>query len=152
MERVERVDRRRARGGRKPGHNDLARSARRSDARRILIVDDNRDAAEVLADALRAAGHVTLAVFEGPSALTRALEFVPEVVLLDIGLPVMDGFEVAARLLVLPGLEGTKVVAVTGYGQPSDYDRTRAAGFHGHIVKPVSVDQIERSLADLFVP
>jgi signal transduction histidine kinase/CheY-like chemotaxis protein len=111
--------------------------------RRILVVDDNPDAAQLLADSLQALGHRTRVVFDGPSALDAAAEFAPDVALLDLGLPVMDGFEVAQRLRALPQLGGVQLVAITGYGQEIDRQRTREAGFDEHMVKPVDLDRLE---------
>ena len=106
---------------------------------RVLIVDDNRDAAELLEEGLRGAGHVTRVAFDGPTALRLAAELLPDVALLDIGLPVMDGFELARRLRELPGLAALRLVALTGYGQPSDRERSRVAGFDEHLTKPVEL-------------
>ena len=113
---------------------------------RILIVDDNQDGAELLADALVGKGYDTRVAHDAPAALRVAAEFAPDVAFLDLGLPVMDGYELAAHLRALPGLAGLRLVAVTGYGQESDRHRTRDAGFHGHLVKPVCLDAIEASL------
>jgi signal transduction histidine kinase/DNA-binding response OmpR family regulator len=112
--------------------------------RRVLIVDDNRDAADLLADALRALGHIVRVATDAPSALDVARAFRPDVALLDLGLPVMDGFELADRLRAdAPGV-ALQLIAVTGYGQAGDRSRTRAAGFADHLVKPVDVRQIDR--------
>jgi len=115
----------------------------RVDARRVLVVDDNADAADLLTEALAAAGHETRVAYDGPSALAVAQAFAPAVVLLDIGLPVMDGYELARRLRQLPGL-APRLVAITGYAQESDRRRAREAGFEAHLVKPVAVDQVLR--------
>jgi CheY-like chemotaxis protein len=116
---------------------------------RVLVVDDNRDAAEGLGDLLTDLGYVTQISFDGPSALAAAPEFTPQVALVDIGLPVMDGYEVARRLRKLPGLGQLRLVAVTGYGQPSDRERSQAAGFDEHLVKPVDHTIIEPVLERL---
>ena len=111
--------------------------------RRILVVDDNADAARLIAAALEAVGHETLAVFDGPAALSIASAFRPDVVLLDLGLPLMDGFEVARQLRDLTmGGTAPALVAVTGYGQASDRERTESAGFQAHVVKPVDVHEL----------
>jgi signal transduction histidine kinase len=107
---------------------------------RVLVVDDNHDAAELLADSLRALGHTARAAFDGPTAIEAAREFQPQVALLDLGLPVMDGFEVAQRLKTLPGLGDLHLVAITGYGQDVDRQRAREAGFDEHLVKPVDLE------------
>ncbi len=106
-------------------------------ARRVLIVDDNGDAAEMLALLVRAAGHQVLVAPDGPHALAAAAEFLPEVAILDIGLPVMDGYELAGRLREQLGARAPRMVAVTGYGQEHDRERSAAAGFAEHLVKPV---------------
>ena len=119
---------------------------------RVLIVDDNRDAAELLAEVLGAGGLVTRVAFDGPGALRMASEFCPEIALLDIGLPVMDGYELGRRLRGLPGLTDVKLVAVTGYGQPGDRERSHAAGFDEHMTKPVDVPQVQEVLQRLLKP
>lgn len=123
----------------------VAASAR--GATRVLIVDDNEDAAEMLAHVLSARGHVTRVAHDGVEALQACVDFQPQAAFLDLGLPVMDGYELASRLRELPGLEQLRLIAVTGYGQDSDRRRTRAAGFHHHLVKPVDVTAIEALLA-----
>jgi signal transduction histidine kinase len=110
---------------------------------RILVVDDNTDAAELLGASLCTLGHTAHVVFDGPSALEAAAQFRPEVVLLDLGLPVMDGFEVARLLRSAPQSENIVLVAVTGYGQESDQRRTREAGFDEHLVKPIDLAQLD---------
>jgi PAS domain S-box-containing protein len=109
---------------------------------RILVVDDNADAAETLADALRAVGYAVATAGDGPAALRAAGEHRPDVALLDIGLPVMDGYELAQRLRELLG-SGTRFLALTGYGQPEDRARTERAGFEAHFVKPVDLRALE---------
>jgi len=106
--------------------------------RRVLVVDDNRDAVESLAVLLRARGHVVETAFDGGGALTVAARFRPDVVLLDIGLPGMDGYEVARRLRreLRPA---PLLVALTGYGQEEDRRLALAAGFDEHVVKPASL-------------
>jgi PAS domain S-box-containing protein len=106
---------------------------------RILVVDDNTDAADVLADVLRAAGHEVAVAYDGPHALGLARTFQPNAALLDIGLPVLDGYELAERLRELLAGRALRLVAVTGYGQETDKDRSRAAGFDAHLVKPIDV-------------
>jgi PAS domain S-box-containing protein len=104
---------------------------------RVLVVEDNMDAAESLTTLLRLWNHEVRMVHDGLSAIEAARAQQPEVVLLDIGLPGLDGFEVARRLQAEPGLENTLLVAMTGYGQPEDRRRSREAGIHHHFVKPV---------------
>jgi signal transduction histidine kinase len=109
-------------------------------AHRVLVVDDNRDAAEILADVLRDAGHAVDVAHDGPSALERARGFQPDVAVLDIGLPVMDGYELAERLRIdHPRLW---MVAVTGYGREHDRVRSKQSGFGLHLVKPVDLEAI----------
>jgi signal transduction histidine kinase len=111
-------------------------------ARRVLVVDDNEDGAHMLADILRALGHQVACAYDGPGALATAASFAPDVALLDIGLPVMDGYEVAQGFLRDGRLCRTRLVAITGYGQEQDRERTAAAGFIAHLVKPVDFDRL----------
>ena len=113
---------------------------------RVLVVDDNRDAAESLADALTSSGYVAEIAFDGPSALALATARCPEVALIDIGLPVMDGYELARRLREARGDGALRLVAVTGYGQEADRQRSAEAGFHAHLVKPIDLDRLLRLL------
>jgi signal transduction histidine kinase len=110
---------------------------------RVLIVDDNPDAAEMLSESLRSLGHTIRMAYNGFTALQLAAEHHPDVMLLDLGLPVMDGFEVAERLKAMPGMERVALVAITGYGQEADRERTQKAGFDEHMVKPVDLDRLE---------
>jgi CheY-like chemotaxis protein len=105
----------------------------------VLIVDDNADAAEMLAALLQTLGYETAVAHDGAAALDLARGFAPHVALLDIGLPIMDGYEVARRLHLLDGCRDTLLIAVSGYGQPSDRARSRQAGFAHHLVKPVEL-------------
>ena len=113
---------------------------------KILVVDDSVDGAEMLAAALGAKGHETQTAFDGPTALRTAASFRPAVVFLDIGLPVMDGYEVAARLRALPELGDVRLFALTGYGRDSDRQKSRDAGFDHHFTKPVDLDAIDAAL------
>jgi CheY-like chemotaxis protein len=113
----------------------------------ILVVDDNRDAADSLAMLLEIGGHDVTAVYTAPDALKRASELKPAVVVMDLGLPEIDGCEVARRMRAMPGLEGVRLVALTGYGRDEDRERTRDAGFDHHLVKPVDLDELERLVA-----
>jgi two-component system CheB/CheR fusion protein len=114
--------------------------------RRVLIVDDNEDAANSLAIVLRLGGHETASVYTAADALIRAAAFRPDVVLLDIGLPSMDGYEVAQKLRELPGLRNVRLIAVTGYGRADDRERARDAGFDDHLTKPVELSLLDRAL------
>jgi CheY-like chemotaxis protein len=118
-------------------------------ARRVLIVDDSVDSAETLARLLRMGGHDIQVAFDGSSALGVAATFVPDIVLLDIGLPGVDGYQIGRQLRQLPGLGGTFIVAVTGYGQEEDRTRSREAGFDRHLTKPVDHDALRRLLQSL---
>jgi PAS domain S-box-containing protein len=117
-----------------------------ANASRVLIVDDNEDAADMLAHVLTARGHETRVAHDGVEALRACADFSPQAAFLDLGLPVMDGYELASRLRELPGLQDIRLIAVTGYGQESDRRRTRAAGFQHHLVKPVDISAIEALL------
>jgi PAS domain S-box-containing protein len=117
--------------------------------RQILVVDDNRDAANSLARLLTILCRQDVRVaYDGPSALDAAASFRPDVVLLDIGLPGMDGYEVARRLRARTEFAGTLLVALTGWGQDEDRQRSRDAGFDRHLVKPVDPDALLRLLAE----
>ncbi|WP_125469085.1 hybrid sensor histidine kinase/response regulator [Methylomagnum ishizawai] len=114
--------------------------------KKILIVDDNQDAAESLGLLLGLGGHRVWIAHDGPDALTMALAEPPEVVLLDIGLPGMDGYAVARAMRGSAGTDRPTIIALTGYGQPEDREKTRAAGFDAHLVKPVDLDTLNRLL------
>jgi PAS domain S-box-containing protein len=117
-------------------------AAEPGEGRRVLVVDDNADAREALRFLLEDEGHRVRTAGDGPDALREAEDFRPEVVLLDIGLPGMDGYEVARRLRTLPGTREALIVAVSGYGQPEDRERSRAAGFDDHLLKPVPAKRL----------
>ena len=110
--------------------------------RRVLVVDDNADACDAMKFLLEEEGHEVRTAGDGPAALEEARIRPPEVVLLDIGLPGMDGYEVARALRALPGCELASIVAVSGYGQAEDRAQSRAAGFDEHFVKPVAPDRL----------
>ena len=120
--------------------------------RRVLVVDDNVDAAELLAEVLASFGCAVRTVHDGPAALVAAEAFKPDVALLDIGLPVMDGYELARRLAQHPMLADVRLVAVTGYGQRQDRERSARAGFHAHLVKPLDATQLHSTLTQLASP
>jgi CheY-like chemotaxis protein/two-component sensor histidine kinase len=113
---------------------------------RILVVDDNMDSAHTLAKLLSRQGHDVRTVYDGPAAIEAARGHQPEFVLLDIGLPGMDGYQVAARLR--QENEGSILIALSGYGQESDRERSREAGFHYHLVKPVEHGRLAELLAN----
>jgi PAS domain S-box-containing protein len=118
-----------------------------SPPRRVLIVDDNVDAANTLAALLNSMSHETSTAFSGEEALEQLRTFEPDVVLLDIGLPVMNGYELAQRLRRNPKLKHVRLIALTGYGQTEDRQRALAEGFEEHLVKPVDVQTLERILS-----
>lgn len=109
---------------------------------RVLVVDDNRDAADSLADLLELLGHEAKVAYDGPAALELARELQPTLVLLDIGLPGMNGFEVARALRSEPHGQGITIVALSGYGRASDKELSRQAGFDDHLVKPVAIEAL----------
>jgi len=113
--------------------------------KRVLVVDDNQDAANTLNSLLESLGHVTRVAFDGPSALQISDEFHPEVVLLDIGMPGMNGYDVARRLRHRTG-SPLKIVAITGWGTQEDRALSREAGFDRHLVKPVDEMELQRVL------
>lgn len=115
---------------------------------RVLVVDDNVDSAESLAMLLEQLGHKVWTAHDGPTALQAAIDNTPDFVLLDIGLPGMDGNEVAKRIRQQPKLENVILVATTGYGQDSDRKRSQEAGFDHHLVKPVELAALEKLLAE----
>jgi signal transduction histidine kinase/CheY-like chemotaxis protein len=116
--------------------------------RRILVVEDNRDAAETLREVLELAGHEVAVAYEGPAGLEAAREFHPEVVLCDLGLPGMDGYAVAAELRRDPTTSATRLIAVSGYGQEEDRRRSLEAGFDRHLIKPVDLVELQRLIGD----
>ncbi|MFN7917365.1 MAG: PAS domain-containing protein [Vicinamibacterales bacterium] len=126
-----------------PGRSSESVAATRSvTPRRVLVVDDNVDAADSLAAALELSGHATQVAYDAASALDAAATFLPDVALLDLGLPGVDGFELAQQLRAQPSLARLIVLAVSGYGQESDRQRTREAGFDAHFTKPVALDAL----------
>src|SRR2546421_1492363 len=116
---------------------------------RVLVVDDNVDSADSIAMLLQVSGHEVRVAYSGQDALDMAAKYQPDIVLLDIGLPVMDGYEVARRLRADTQLEKVKLIAVTGYGQESDRLQSREAGFDFHLVKPVDSQKLEEVLVSL---
>ena len=116
---------------------------------RILVVDDHRDAARVLGLLLDSLGHEVQTATDGQQALDTMSAFHPDVVFLDIGLPQLDGYEVARRVRSSPELRGTKLIALTGWSHAEDKQRTREAGFDQHLVKPVGVKTLKEVLAQV---
>jgi PAS domain S-box-containing protein len=119
-----------------------ARAAPAGAVRRVLIVDDNADVASSVATLLRLRGHEVSIAHDGAGALSQIAEYKPQVVLLDIGLPGMNGYEVAHRMRELPGREQMRIVAMTGYGQTNDRERALRSGFDHHLVKPAAPDAL----------
>jgi len=116
--------------------------------RRVLVVDDNVGAARMMTLLVQRLGpHEIEVAHDGPSALEKAREFHPEIILLDIGLPGRDGFELAGDLRAAAGLARYTLIAVTGYGQEEDRRRSREAGFDAHLTKPVDFTEVARLVA-----
>jgi len=115
---------------------------------RIVLVEDNADAREALRELLRFEGHVVDVAADGLAGLRAIYDHRPDVAIIDIGLPLLDGYQVAQRVRADRGLAGVRLVALTGYGQPKDRERATAAGFDNHVVKPVDADHLMRSLAE----
>jgi CheY-like chemotaxis protein len=113
----------------------------------VLLVDDNRDSAESLAQLLRLFGHEIWQAYSGREALAAARSRHPDLVLLDIGMPDISGYEVARQIRAEPALAGATLVALTGYGAEEDRRRSFAAGFDAHLVKPIDFEALERILA-----
>ena len=114
--------------------------------RSILVVDDNVDAADALGAMLEAWGYDVIVAHDGPAALAALQDTTPDIALLDIGMPAMDGYELAAHLRFQPGCEELPIVAITGSGGPEDLRRSRAKGFAAHLVKPVSAASLRTLL------
>ena len=111
-------------------------------ARQVLVVDDNRDGAQTLAMLLRYAGHQVKVAFNGPQALQVAQEQKPSVILLDLAMPGMDGFQVAKALRERPETKEALIIAVSGYGNQDDHQRCLSEGFNQHLLKPVKKEQV----------
>lgn len=129
-------------GGDTPSRRPKAAAPSRATAesatsRRVLVVEDNADSADLMQMVLELRGHVAMAAYDGESALELVETFSPDVVLLDIGLPDIDGYELATRLRQRPNARHARLVAVTGWGQGVDHARSREHGFVAHLTKPV---------------
>ena len=116
---------------------------------KVLLVEDNADSAEMLSVLLQIGGHEVRTAYDGAAALETAREFQPQAVLCDIGLPGMNGYEVAERLREQPAFRRTPLIALTGYGQEEARRRAQAAGFDHHLVKPVEPEALEALLDSL---
>jgi CheY-like chemotaxis protein len=123
------------------------RGSRPASGRRVLVADDNRDAAESMAMLLKFAGCSVDVTFDGASALKLVERLRPQIVLLDIGMPEMDGYEVARRIRAMPHGKEIVLVALTGWGQEEDRRRASAAGFDEHLTKPVDPALLDTLLA-----
>jgi CheY-like chemotaxis protein len=117
-----------------------------------MVVDDNKDAADVLATLLELEGHRVLVETDPCAALERARDEKPEVMLLDIGLPTLDGYELARRLRQAPETASATLIALTGYGRDEDRRRSHQAGFDHHLVKPVDPERLSSLLSSLVRP
>jgi len=115
---------------------------------RLLLVDDNRDVADMLAVLLRRAGHDVETAYDGPAAVEAARTKRPDVILLDISLPGMDGYQVAREICKQPEFGDTWLVAISGYGQEEDVRQAHEAGFRRHLLKPVRLEAIQDILDD----
>jgi len=119
-----------------------------SSSRRVLVVDDGIGAAKMLQLLVSKLGpHEVEIAHDGPSAIEKAQQFAPDLVLLDIGLPRMSGYEVARRMRADVGLTGATLVAITGYSQEEDRRKSQEAGFNDHVIKPIDVDTLRKLLA-----
>jgi CheY-like chemotaxis protein len=119
-----------------------------SSGRRVLVADDNQDAADSLAMVLQLSGHEVRVAHGGRAALTLAQTFRPDVALLDIGMPDLNGYEVAKELRRELGGSGIFLIALTGWGQDDDRQRAKDAGFDHHLTKPLDLDTLETLLAN----
>jgi CheY-like chemotaxis protein len=128
------------RAARAPLNEPPARQARRQ----LLVVDDNRDAANTLAALLESMGHEVRTAYDGNDAISLAVARPPDAVFLDIGLPGVNGYDVARAMRASPALSGTKLIAFTGYGHDEDRRRVREAGFDHHLVKPAGAEQLAK--------
>jgi signal transduction histidine kinase/ActR/RegA family two-component response regulator len=132
-----------------PGHQTPPKSTHvQGPARRILVVDDNVDAAELTATLLSMWGHEVRTLHDGPSVLTATESFQPELILLDIGLPGMSGYDVARELRQRPACKGIVLAAMTGYGQDKDRNKSQEAGFDYHLTKPIDPNLLEAFVAE----
>ncbi len=117
--------------------------------KKILVVDDNHDAAELVSSLLEREGHEVQTAHTPKEAINVAMRFQPDVAFLDIGLPEMDGFELAARLRSLPELRDCRLVAITGYDDAEDRKQSKRIGFEAHLVKPISLDTLEQVIRSM---
>jgi PAS domain S-box-containing protein len=116
-------------------------------ARRVLVVDDSRDGAESLAMMLELAGHQVALAYDGLEAIERAAQFLPEVILMDVGMPRLNGLDATRRIRQEAWGKAATIIALTGWGQECDRDQSREAGCNGHLVKPVAIDELRQVLS-----
>jgi CheY-like chemotaxis protein len=121
--------------------------ARRRERYRIVLVDDQADSREMLRMLLESRDHIVVDVESGPAAIDVITRDPPDVAFIDIGLPEMNGYEVAQRLRDRPELDDVMLIALTGYGAPSDVSAAHAAGFDEHVIKPAKLAKLEKILA-----
>jgi CheY-like chemotaxis protein len=135
---------------------DLPRFVRRADAlpvvRRILLIDDNDDARDLMAMALELRGHVVAMADGGMAGLAQARAFMPDIVFLDLGMPVMDGYETAVGLRRIEGLARLWIVALSGWSDQATLARTKSAGFDYHLSKPADLGRIDNFLQGDWMP
>jgi two-component system CheB/CheR fusion protein len=130
-----------------PGAAPSPEPKARAQHRRVLVIEDNEDVADTLADALECCGHEVQKAYDAQAGLQIARSFHPEVVICDIGLPIMDGYGLARAVRADEGLADVYLVALSGYAQPEDVRRSIEAGFNAHVAKPPSLDKLNRLLA-----
>lgn len=115
---------------------------------KVLIIDDNKDLTEIMCDLIGFLGHKTICSQDGKDGIAMAKEHHPDVIICDIGLPVMDGYEVAQQLRKDDEIKETFLIALSGYAGPEDRKRSREAGFDRHLAKPADISAIERVIAE----
>jgi CheY-like chemotaxis protein len=126
-----------------------ATTASNGAAHRILVVDDNQDGAESLTQLLAVLGHEVVTAFDGIESIEKAREHRPEVVLMDVGMPRLNGYEATRQIRAQDWSRGMKIIALTGWGQDNDRKLSQEAGCDGHLVKPVSLPDLEHTLGEL---
>lgn len=132
-----------------PDPDGLAEHSSPDPAIKVLIIEDNRDGADSLRDVLAIYGYRVEVAYDGSDGLARALDFAPDVVICDVGLPDLDGYQVARALRSHRDLGRATLVALTGYGQPEDQRSAFEAGFNAHMTKPADLESLQRLLAEV---
>lgn len=115
---------------------------------KVLVIEDNPDLLEILGDLVTLLGHDVATATSGREGLKLAMDFRPDVITCDIGLPDISGYDVAQQVRNDPDLQHTLLIAMSGYAQPEDLDRSRAAGFNRHLAKPVSIDTLSEAIRE----